>query len=198
MTGGGDITSAFGAGGGLSVFGLYAHLINSRVYDNTVTALKVAQAYGAGVYWSDIYGQPLQSLMQNVTIARNHIRVNASGNALGQGAGVYIYGSVSLRDSTIEENSASLGDAQASFPLTFQGGGLYVTQNLTMVSCNVTANRLIAAPSWAIIGKAEVQYLTVSYYIYIHKAHTHAHMHTHTKHPNYAHIHTFALMTRPF
>lgn len=141
------------------MWGPYAHLINSRVYDNSITVCTLAYAYGGGLYWGTAWGTPpLQSLMQNVTVSRNHIMVNASGVSAGQGAGVYIWGSISLHDSTIEANSASLGDVNASFPVKFQGGGLYVTQNLSMVSCNVTSNRLVAAPTLDMIGKADARF----------------------------------------
>jgi hypothetical protein len=154
-TGGPLIQTTYGGGAGICVWGPYAHLINSRVHDNSITVSTYAEAYGAGVYWATLDNPPLQGLMHNVTISRNHIVVNASGDSTGQGAGVYVWGSISLRDCTIQDNRASLGDVFASFPVKLQGGGLYVAQDLSMVACNVTSNRLIAAPTLDMLGRAD-------------------------------------------
>lgn len=152
-----DTTGGSWGGGGMNTYGP-CRLVNSRIHDNVLVA--AGSIYGAG---GRIGGGGV-NVWENVTIERNHLVVNTSGDSVGYGGGLYTE-KLTLRGCTINDNEVLLGSEEASATVTLSGGGVYSDKQLTLIDCNVTSNRITAEPKveMRVIGEGGGIYVAVNY-----------------------------------
>lgn len=140
-----DTTGASWGGGGLNVHSSpgIGRLVNSRIHDNVLIASGYAFGGGASVL-------SIGSVVwENVTIERNLLMLNTSGDSVGYGGGLYVDALLTLRGCTIRDNTLVLGSDEASRAVGLYGGGVYSKNQLALITCNVTSNRVTAQPTLA-------------------------------------------------
>jgi hypothetical protein len=141
-----DTTGSSWGGGGLNVYSSstgIGRLVNSHIHDNVIKASGYAMGAGASV-------SSIGSVVwENVTVERNLLVLNTSGDSVGYGGGLHVDALLTLRGCTIRDNEVLLGSAEASRAVGLYGGGVYSKNQLALVNCNVTSNRVTALPTLA-------------------------------------------------